>query len=112
MLVDRMPSECEPENPYHTLNIMTYELGSLVRALIYYKITGKTGEDERTLSAYVADARIGLADLITQCRVLAEQMGWKWITLENDGLERFQERMKEIEQRRNKAVCNESVEEV
>lgn len=96
MLRDYMPAAAKPEDPLRTTTIMTYELGSIIRALIYAKHEHSQG-NVVSVNAYLTTARIGLADLITQARLLAEQMGWKWFELENDGEERFRERMKEIE---------------
>jgi NTP pyrophosphatase (non-canonical NTP hydrolase) len=86
----------KPEDPIWTTTIMTYELGSLIRALV--KARGKSvWNDKNGERAYLAEAKIELADLLTQGYFLAEQMGWKRLELENDGLERFRERMKELE---------------
>jgi len=95
MLVEKAPPLAKPEDPIWTTTIMTYELGSLIRALVkasHKSAWGKKNEER----AYLAEAKIGLADLLTQGYFLAEQMGWKRIDLENDGLERFCERMKEL----------------
>jgi len=97
MLKELMPPEAGPDDPLRTTNIMTYELGGLVKSLIYADHKRRQGEDD-SYAARVADARICLADLLTQGYVLAEQMGWKRIDLENDGKERFEERMREIEE--------------
>lgn len=96
MLVEYMPPEARPEDPIWTTSIMTYELGGLVRSLVYAKHKQRQNDDT-SYRVRIADARICLADLITQCHVLAEQIGWKWIDLENDGKERFVERMGELE---------------
>lgn len=97
MLRDLMPAVAKPEDPVWTTAIMTYELGGVVRALIY--ADHKRGQgDAEGVRALLATARIGLADLIVQGRVLAEQMEWKMVDLENDGLERFAERMKELKE--------------
>jgi hypothetical protein len=74
---------------------MTYELGGVVNGLIYARHKSSWG-DSKGAASYEASARINLADLVTQCQLLAEQKKWRWIDLCNDGNERFRERMKEI----------------
>ena len=92
MIKELMPLEAEPEAPIFTCSVITYELGSLIHHLIHAKHT----LDEKSKAYHLAEARIDLADLLTQAYLLAEQMGWKRLPLENDGLERFQERMNEV----------------
>lgn len=84
----------KPDDPIWTTTIMTYELGSVIRALTKARNKSMWGDisGER---AYIAEARIELADLLTQGFFLAEQMGWKRIELENEGLTRFKTRMEE-----------------
>lgn len=96
MLRDIMPASAGPEDPLRTTNVMLYELGSLTRCLVrmHHRVARSAG-DEST-RALKATARIDLADLLMQVRLLAEQMGWDMIGLENDGMERFKERMAEI----------------
>ena len=96
-LKDLMPYEAKPDSTERTINVMCYELGSLSKSLVYAEHKASMGNTAGSL-AYTANARIELADLITQCYLLAEQMGWKWIDLENDGRERFRQRMEEIEE--------------
>jgi len=98
MLVDKMPALAKPEDPIWTTTIMSYELGSVIRALVKARIKSAQGDKDGE-RAYLAEARIELADLLTQGYLLAEQMGWKRVDLENDGCERFCERMKELESR-------------
>lgn len=94
MLIDKMPAIMKPTDPVWTTSVVTYEHGHLVQALIRAQTRGKY--DEKLRKSYLAQARISLADAITQYHVLAEQMGWKWIDLENDGRERFLERASEL----------------
>ena len=97
MLIEEAPDHAKPEDPIWTTTIMTYELGSLVRALVKARLKRESG-DEAGTNAYVAEARVELSDLLTQAYFLAEQMGWKRLELENEGHHRFCERMKEIRQ--------------
>lgn len=96
MLIEKAPPLAQPDNPIWTTTIMTYELGSLIRALVRARAKSAWG-DHKSEKAYLAEARIEAADLLTQLRFLAEQMGWKMIDLENDGQERFCERMDQLE---------------
>lgn len=98
-LMDIMPAQARPEDALHTCNIMTYELGAVVNGLVYAEHK-RTWRDLKGVSIREANARINLADLITQCRLLAEQMNWPWPALMIDGEERFQERMQEIKEER------------
>jgi len=84
----------KPEDPIWTTTIMTYELGNVIKALTKARNKNAYG-DEAGERAYFGTARVELADLLTQGYLLAEQMGWKRIDLENDGLDRFRERMAE-----------------
>jgi len=87
----------KPDDPIWTTSIMTYELGSVIRSL--HKARNKSAfGDEKGERAYLAEARIELADLLTQSFFLAEQMGWKRIDLINDGYERFCQRMQEYKE--------------
>ena len=92
MLIEKAPPLAKPEDPIWTTTIMTYELGSIIRALVKAQVYSTKGDD-KTAQAYLQEARVELSDLITQAYFLAEQEGWKRIDLENDGYERFCERM-------------------
>ena len=87
----------KPDDPIWTTTIMTYELGSVIRALTKARNKSAFGDKEGE-RAYLAEARIELADLLTQGFLLVEQMGWKRIDLENEGLERFRTRMQEYKE--------------
>jgi len=86
----------KPDDPIWTTTIMTYELGSVIRALCKARNKDTWG-DEKGAKAYLAEARIELADLLTQAYFLAEQMKWGRRELEKDGIERFEQRMSEYE---------------
>ena len=87
-------SLAKPNDPIWTTTIMTYELGSLIRGLTKAR-NKKAFKDEAGERAYLAEARIECADLITQTYLLAEQMDWDIVDLENEGKARFERRMKE-----------------
>lgn len=90
-----MPAVAKPEDPIWATTIMTYELGSLIRSLVKARLCEKKG-DKKGQAAYLAEARIDLADLRMQSRFLAEQENWKLFEVDEDGYQRFCERMKEI----------------
>lgn len=96
MFKDRIP---ESQDPLRTANIMAYELGYITHDLLYADLKS-TWNDEKGVKIRLANARINLADLITMCRLLAEQMDWSWLSLIKDGEERFSDRMEEIEDQR------------
>jgi len=85
----------KPDDPIWTTTIMSYELGSAIRALVRARNKDTWG-DEKGARAYNAEARVEIADLLTQTYFLLEQMGWSRLELENEGKERFIERMKEL----------------
>ena len=95
MLRDYMAASAKPETPLRTTNVMSYELGGIIRGLIYAEHKRAQG-DVKGMNAHIANARVGHADLLVQLQLLAEQMGWDMVDQENDGMERFRERMTEI----------------
>ena len=82
----------KPQTLEYTVNVMAYELGAIARGVVY------ADAQPEAAKAHLAEARLGLVDLLTMCRLLAEQMGLDYETLVTDGEERFIERMKEVEQ--------------
>ena len=89
MLKEQLPDNAiNKGNPLSTVNIALYELGDVAKCLIYSQYRDK--------SVYEREARIALADLITVCSLLAEQMDWDWGKIVTDGQERFLERTAEI----------------
>lgn len=116
MLKEMMPPEAYPESEERTCFIMVYELGAIARSLTYAERALRSPGDTRknVVRAHYQGVRVNLADLITQCRLLAEQMQvrvsrdpslqspdmqittWGLDALIQDGEERFQLRMEEI----------------
>lgn len=97
MLKEHMPEKAQPESPERTCLIMTYNLGYVVHEIVYGN-NRKTARDPTLVSVHFAEARLNLADLMTQCRLLAEQMGWDEQGLREDGEERFIHRMWELQE--------------
>jgi len=79
-----------------TVAVMAYELGDISKAAIYGRL------DEQADSAYRAEARLALSDLLTQCAVLAELLNTDIKELRQLGLERFIERAGEV---RTGVIC-------
>jgi hypothetical protein len=74
---------------------MLTQLGAISRSTVY----GEHAADRKErlqVAAYKAEKRIALADLVAQCRLMAEEEGWDYRILEEDGHERFIERMDEL----------------
>ena len=94
-LTDDMPAVMGPSDPFQTVCVMMYELGDVVKNLSRVRYLQALGAEEKLVHYREEEARVGLADLIVQCRVLAEQLGWQWSKLEADGLERLKERVLE-----------------
>lgn len=86
-LADFIPAErsCDDST---LVTILTYELGDIAKCLHYASI--REGNER---NAYLASARLGLCDLLTVSRQLAEKYNWDWSQLQYDGIERFKERM-------------------
>lgn len=80
---------------HQRLAVMMVQLGYIAHGFVYGEHASDK-KDARGSAAYFAESRLALADLITQCRVLAEERGWKWDELVADGEERFLERMDEL----------------
>lgn len=93
-LREAVPTKYRPDDPMYTFVVMTGELGSLCKQYIrsqHYYIS-----DRKMSAAYMAECRQALADLITQCRLLVEELSLDWDGLIRDGEEAFRERMKDI----------------
>lgn len=88
-LLDIVPKG-RKQDPATLLNILTYELGWVAHGVHYASI--REGKESK---AYLAEARINLADLLTTSRQLAEKLGWDWDQLVADGEERFREKMED-----------------
>jgi hypothetical protein len=95
MYLEKMPARAKPEDPVWTVSVMTYELGSLMRALIRASVKQAQGET-KSANAYRAEAMGELSDVVSQCRLLMEQMNWKPVDVQNFGFERFCQRMQEL----------------
>ena len=76
------------QTPEFTLSILTSGVGKL-HQLYYRKVRfGSEG--------FLGEERITLGDAIVMAKLLAEQKGFDLDELENEGLERFQDRIREV----------------
>lgn len=92
MLKEYIPSD---QDVLQSANIATYELGYLIKGLLYAK-RHQQAHQELDVKAYNAEARLGLTDLINVCRIIAEQLNLDFDELVADGEERFLERMEQV----------------
>lgn len=74
---------------HKTMTVMAREFGQLATAILYGNL--QTEHD----AAYLAEAKMAVADLLTQCRILAELLDADWEQLVSLGEERFLERAEE-----------------
>lgn len=87
-----MAEKAEPNNSMRTLVILLYELGAVAHDLIY----AKNAPDDRARIANMTNAKANMADVLTQLRLLAEQLGINFDELWKEGEERFIERHEEL----------------
>ena len=93
MLSDFVP-EGRSSDEKTLVNILTYQLGSVANGLHYATI--RTGNEK---TGHQLMAKMGLSDLVTTCRQLAETEGWDWYEVLEMGEVRFIERMTDAKNR-------------
>ena len=71
-----------------TARVLSHEIGDVHKLLIYIERFGNAG--------YLGDLKIACADTLTMIGLLSEQLGYEVEELERIGLERFNDRMKEV----------------
>ena len=74
--------------------IMGYELGPIQQFAVY---NGRLKMSEGRLRGYEENAKLGMADLITQCRMMCLENGWNFDEIQKMGLDHLKERQKEFE---------------
>ena len=79
------------------LQIMTYELGDIVKGQHYSKVYGPKG--------YELDQKQAFADLTSMIRMFCEQKGWNFEELMQVGEEHYKDRMKDIGEYGRKSGC-------
>lgn len=80
------------ETSLETTNVLTYELGDLVKNLFYSKIYPERKK------FHMIEAKTAMTDLLTQCRVISDREGWNFDEMVKMGVDRMIER---IERRMN-----------
>ena len=75
--------------------IMGYELGDLQQFAVY---NARSNMDPHVLWSYQENAKLALADLLIQARMVCMDMSWDFDTIQELGLQHLQERMSEIQQ--------------
>ncbi|WP_292486429.1 hypothetical protein [Methanohalobium sp.] len=75
--------------------IMGYKLGDLQQFAVY---NARSNMDSQILSSYQENAKLALANLVTQARMFCMDMGWDFDSIQELGLQHLQERMSEIQQ--------------
>ncbi len=87
----------EPKGTKHRLilrsSIMGYELGDIQKFAVKNSQENMDADIKRALGA---NARLGMADLITQCHMFCLDMGWDFEDIQIMGLEHLKERHVEI----------------
>jgi hypothetical protein len=79
----------KPQTPEFTARILSYEIGDIHRYMIYQERFGPVG--------YIGNLKASCADAMTMIGLLCEQLGFDLNEVEDFGLERFKERMREVE---------------
>lgn len=74
--------------------IMGYELGPIQQYAVY---NGRLQMDAVLMKGYEENAKLGMADLITQCRMMCLEMGWNFDDIQKQGLDHLKERHVEFE---------------
>jgi len=90
----KMNENHEPKsNIFFRLCIITYEFGDLSKDIVYAYRFPKEHE------AHMANAKLSLADLLTQLSILCKELGFNESELRELGFQHLRERFKEFEKR-------------
>lgn len=89
-------SKNEPDNSTqrHILRcaIMGYELGAIQQAIV----RDSSDLPDHMKNGHIENGKLGMADLITQCKMLCLDMGWDYRAIERLGVEHLRERQKDF----------------
>ena len=88
--MDRLPEPID-QDEFKTLNILAYEVGDINKALVH------AWRRPKLKNAYLAEARISIADAYLQLRLVAQMLGFNFKEIMEDGEERFLERLEDID---------------
>lgn len=87
----------EPENTLTRqvlrVGIMGYELGSLQQSIIK---NSQENVNDYIKKGYLENGKLGMADLITQCKMLCIDLSWNYREIELLGIEHLKEREKDF----------------
>lgn len=86
-LLDKVNYGNSNETSLETSNVLTYELGDLVKNLFYSKIY----PDRKKF--HMIEAKTAMTDLLTQCQVICDREGWDFKELCEMGVARLIERI-------------------
>ena len=74
--------------------ICGYELGDIQRALL---MNSRTGIDSNVRHGYLENGKLGMADLITQLRMICVTLGWSFKDIQDMGMTHLKERHVELD---------------
>jgi len=77
-----------------TVTVMLFELGDIAKCVFYGLLDQR---EDRVDRVYEKEARVALADLVTQCRIAADLLGIDFAEAIRTGEERFLERLENYE---------------
>jgi len=75
------------ETSLETTNFVTYELGDLVKNLVYCKLYPEKKD------YHIIEAKIAMTDLLIQCKTICEREGWAFAEMVDMGEKRMIERI-------------------
>jgi glycine cleavage system regulatory protein len=78
------------DTPEDILSVLTYEIGDM------HKCLHRAKRYPQNARAYMAELQVTTADAMTMLHGFIQLMGWKRIDIENMGLERVQERLRNL----------------
>lgn len=89
LLRELKKNEPTSDNRQFRINIITYELGDLARAIVY---ADRFRNDEKQFKIRMADAKLAISDVLTQLFLLCETNGWDFHEMRKLGAEHLEER--------------------
>jgi hypothetical protein len=79
--------------------ILGYEQGHAMRNIFYAAMTGDSQQEQDFKAGWEANAKVEVADLVTQARILCEIMGWDWTDVIDTGEAKLTDRIATYKQR-------------
>lgn len=93
LLIQLKKDEPTSDNQFFRLAIITYEMGDLNRSIVYAE---RFRNDEKARTAYLANGKLALADLLTQLHLLCQTVGWDFNELRMLGAKHLNERQEDF----------------